>query len=313
MHRCERALDLVFDQHLYSYERGKLAEQLVGDGEVVLVDSGTTGLAVARVLAGRRLTAMPLSIPAADVLAGRPPTKVVLPGGELRPGELTAIGPLAEAGIRALRFDTAVITRSRPRCTSPTVSSAWPRLAPGRFGERHADHRCHLGAAEQPSGRAGRRCRLQLRRRAGRSSPIVARAVCLTGAVGTVPGFAGRVDEHAGRHRGKALGRSIMGTLHGSWSIGALSGAGIGVLAVAAGIPLSGQLLILGVAAVVVASWLATRLLRDVPSPQANQRIRRRPISRSACWARAWPRSFRCCSQRRATSRTSLQETRSRR
>jgi hypothetical protein len=313
MHRCERALDLVFDQHLYSYERGKLAEQLVGDGEVVLVDSGTTGLAVARVLAGRRLTAMPLSIPAADVLAGRPPTKVVLPGGELRPGELTAIGPLAEAGIRALRFDTAVITRSRPRCTSPTVSSAWPRLAPGRFGERHADHRCHLGAAEQPSGRAGRRCRLQLRRRAGRSSPIVAELFVSLALWGLFQGSLDVSMNTQGVTVEKALGRPIMGTLHGSWSIGALSGAGIGVLAVAAGIPLRRQLLILGVAAVVVASWLATRLLRDVPSPQANQRIRRRPISRSACWARAWPRSFRCCSQRRATSRTSLQETRSRR
>jgi DeoR/GlpR family transcriptional regulator of sugar metabolism len=94
-------------------EKHRIAEvvgELVGDGEVVLVDSGTTGLAVARVLAGRRLTAMPLSLPAADALAGRPPTRVVLPGGELRQGELTVVGPLAEAGIRALRFDTAVIT-----------------------------------------------------------------------------------------------------------------------------------------------------------------------------------------------------------
>lgn len=84
--------------------------ELIADGEVVLVDSGTTGLAAARALAGRRLTVMPMSLQAADALAGRPPTTVVLPGGQLRPVELTATGPLAEAGVRALCFDTAVIT-----------------------------------------------------------------------------------------------------------------------------------------------------------------------------------------------------------
>ena len=88
----------------------KLVGDLVQDGEVVLLDSGTTGLEVARVLAGRPLTVMPLSLQSADVLAAEPPTKVLLPGGELRPVELTATGPLAEATVRALRFDTAVIT-----------------------------------------------------------------------------------------------------------------------------------------------------------------------------------------------------------
>jgi DeoR/GlpR family transcriptional regulator of sugar metabolism len=67
-------------------------------------------LEIAKVLAGRPLTVMPLSLQAADVLATAPTTKVLLPGGELRPVELTATGPLAEATVRALRFDTAVIT-----------------------------------------------------------------------------------------------------------------------------------------------------------------------------------------------------------
>jgi DeoR/GlpR family transcriptional regulator of sugar metabolism len=83
--------------------------ELIADGETVVVDSGTTGLEIARVLAGRRLTAMPLSLQAANVLAA-PPTRVVLPGGEVRPVELTATGPLAEIGVQALRFDTALIT-----------------------------------------------------------------------------------------------------------------------------------------------------------------------------------------------------------
>lgn len=88
----------------------KVVGELVDDGEVVLLDSGTTGLAVARAIAGRPLTVLPLSLRAADVLADAPPTKVILPGGELRPVELTTTGPLAEVTVRALRFDTAVIT-----------------------------------------------------------------------------------------------------------------------------------------------------------------------------------------------------------
>lgn len=88
----------------------KVVGELVVDGEVVLLDSGTTALEVARQLAGRPLTVLPLSLQSAGVLAEAPPTKVLLPGGELRPVELTATGPLAEATVRALRFDTAVIT-----------------------------------------------------------------------------------------------------------------------------------------------------------------------------------------------------------
>jgi DeoR/GlpR family transcriptional regulator of sugar metabolism len=83
--------------------------ELVADGETVVVDSGTTGLQVARALAGRRLTVMPFSLQAANALAAGQ-TRVMLPGGEVRREELTATGPLAEAGVRALRFDTAVIT-----------------------------------------------------------------------------------------------------------------------------------------------------------------------------------------------------------
>jgi MFS family permease len=55
--------------------------------------------------------------------------------------------------------------------------------------------------------------------------------------------------------------RVLMSGLHGSWSIGSLAGAGIGALAVAAGISLSVQLLILGTAALLAAGLLTTRML----------------------------------------------------
>jgi DeoR/GlpR family transcriptional regulator of sugar metabolism len=82
---------------------------LIADGESVVLDSGTTCLEVARALVPRRLTVMPLSLHAANALAGAPELRLLLPGGEPRPGELALTGLLAEASLAALRFDTAVI------------------------------------------------------------------------------------------------------------------------------------------------------------------------------------------------------------
>ncbi|MEV7682938.1 DeoR/GlpR family DNA-binding transcription regulator [Streptomyces sp. NPDC088341] len=83
--------------------------ELITDGESVVIDSGTTCLEVARALEDRRLTVMPLSLHAANALTGAPRLKLLLPGGEPRTGELALTGPLTEASLAALRFDTAVI------------------------------------------------------------------------------------------------------------------------------------------------------------------------------------------------------------
>ncbi|WP_433073726.1 DeoR/GlpR family DNA-binding transcription regulator [Dactylosporangium sp. CA-052675] len=82
---------------------------LIADGEAVVVDGGTTCLEVARLLTPRRITVMPLSMHSANALAGGPQLRLLLPGGELRPDELALTGPLAEASLAALRFDTAVL------------------------------------------------------------------------------------------------------------------------------------------------------------------------------------------------------------
>jgi DeoR/GlpR family transcriptional regulator of sugar metabolism len=83
--------------------------ELIGDGEAVGLDSGTTVVEVARALATRRVTAMPLSLHAATALAAGSAVRLLMPGGECRPGELALVGPLALAGIAAVRFDTVVL------------------------------------------------------------------------------------------------------------------------------------------------------------------------------------------------------------
>jgi DeoR/GlpR family transcriptional regulator of sugar metabolism len=88
---------------------------LLRDGEYVWLDSGTTATEIARTLRGRELTLMPMSMRSLNVVtaedrnAGQRPA-LLLPGGSLVPGELCFRGPLAEANIRSLRFDTAVVT-----------------------------------------------------------------------------------------------------------------------------------------------------------------------------------------------------------
>lgn len=84
--------------------------ELLRDGEAVVLDSGTTAVLVGRELAGRRLTVMPMTLHAASVLSPQDSIRLLLPGGDLRPGELAMVGPLALASIGALRFDTAVLT-----------------------------------------------------------------------------------------------------------------------------------------------------------------------------------------------------------
>jgi DeoR/GlpR family transcriptional regulator of sugar metabolism len=89
---------------------GRVAADLLAEGESVVLDSGTTALEVARCLAGRRVTVMPLSLHAAWLLASGEGVRLLMPGGDVRPGELSLVGPLATASLAALRFDTAVLS-----------------------------------------------------------------------------------------------------------------------------------------------------------------------------------------------------------
>lgn len=82
---------------------------LIADGESVLLDSGTTCVAVAHALRHHRITVMPMSLHAAMALADAPHITMIVPGGQPRRDELALTGPMAEAAIAGLRFDTAVL------------------------------------------------------------------------------------------------------------------------------------------------------------------------------------------------------------
>jgi DeoR/GlpR family transcriptional regulator of sugar metabolism len=84
---------------------------LIGTGETLILDSGSTALAVAQSLRGRglALTILTPSVLVALELIDEPDTTVVLTGGELRPGELSLIGPAAEDTLANYNCDTFVM------------------------------------------------------------------------------------------------------------------------------------------------------------------------------------------------------------
>lgn len=65
---------------------------LIGDGESVVLDSGTTCLEVARAFEHRRLTVMPLSLHAVNALTAAPQVSLLVPGGRPRPGSSPSPG-----------------------------------------------------------------------------------------------------------------------------------------------------------------------------------------------------------------------------
>jgi DeoR/GlpR family transcriptional regulator of sugar metabolism len=83
---------------------GDRAAQMVPVGSTVILDSGTTALALARRLAGRRLTVIALDLPVAQAAADGQ-TEVLVVGGRVRNGLYSLVGPWSEGPLASLHAD----------------------------------------------------------------------------------------------------------------------------------------------------------------------------------------------------------------
>lgn len=99
-------LDIESKQHI-----AEATVQQLSVHETVILDSGSTALAVARAIRGRGLglTVVTPSLFVAIELAGEPETTVLVTGGLVRPGELSLIGVETVNSIRAFNCDTYVM------------------------------------------------------------------------------------------------------------------------------------------------------------------------------------------------------------
>lgn len=95
-------------EKLHRREKLRIAEaavKLVQEGQIVMLDSGTTTTAVARLLRSfKNLMVITNAVNIAAELAGSS-LQVILTGGTLRPNSFSLIGPLAEATVERLGAD----------------------------------------------------------------------------------------------------------------------------------------------------------------------------------------------------------------
>jgi DeoR/GlpR family transcriptional regulator of sugar metabolism len=101
------------------------AAALVPDDASVLVDDGTTAVAVARALAGRRIRALALSLHAAAALAARPGAEVRVPGGTIVHDDLSFAGVGALQAVRETRFDVAILGACAADPDSGLTVASW--------------------------------------------------------------------------------------------------------------------------------------------------------------------------------------------
>jgi DeoR/GlpR family transcriptional regulator of sugar metabolism len=89
---------------------GETVAQMISDGETVIIDVGTTALAVAEALSDRRsLTIVTPSLRAAWLLADNAELRVMVTGGTVRPMERSLVGPLSDKAFENLYCDTYIM------------------------------------------------------------------------------------------------------------------------------------------------------------------------------------------------------------
>ncbi|MGA2765489.1 MAG: DeoR/GlpR family DNA-binding transcription regulator [Spirochaetia bacterium] len=89
---------------------GRKAAQLVSDGEVIFLGSGSTAIEVARNLDRHRdLTVITNSLPIITMLTDNPRVSLIVAGGALRRSELSFIGHIVEKTLMELRADKVIM------------------------------------------------------------------------------------------------------------------------------------------------------------------------------------------------------------
>ncbi|MET9242808.1 DeoR/GlpR family DNA-binding transcription regulator [Nonomuraea sp. NPDC003709] len=88
------------------------AAELVRDGDVVLLDIGTTTMRLARRLRGRRVTVVTSSLAVLDVLRSDPEVELLLLGGALRRPYHSLVGVLTEAALSQVVADRVFLGAS---------------------------------------------------------------------------------------------------------------------------------------------------------------------------------------------------------
>lgn len=139
--------------------------ELIEDGEVLLLDGGSTTYEVARLLVGRRLQIVTNSLPVANLFASSSATDLVVVGGYVYPRTGVALGPsanamLAEVSVRRTIlsvggitdrgfFNSNVLLVETERAMMRAADEVVVVADSSKFGRRSLAHLAELGAADR--------------------------------------------------------------------------------------------------------------------------------------------------------------------
>ena len=99
------------------------AAQLVNDGDVVVLDIGTTTALIARALRGRPITVITASVAVLDELRDEPATELVLLGGVLRRSYHSLVGSLTQDALRRLQATVCFLGTSGVQADGTVMDS----------------------------------------------------------------------------------------------------------------------------------------------------------------------------------------------
>lgn len=96
--------DEVFHHRLGEAEKektaiGYAAASLINPGETIILDAGTTTLAVAKAIEPKNLIVITNSVPASTLLTGQKGVSVLLTGGEVRESTYALVGPITRSNL----------------------------------------------------------------------------------------------------------------------------------------------------------------------------------------------------------------------
>ena len=102
---------------------GRRAAELVSDGDVVILDIGTTVAQIARHLRGRRITVITASIAVVDLLRDDTDVELIVLGGVLRKSYLSLVGALTEQALSQITADICFLGASGVRDDGSVLDS----------------------------------------------------------------------------------------------------------------------------------------------------------------------------------------------
>lgn len=137
--RADEDLPIGVKQSLRRAEKMRIAEaavQLIGEGQTIVLDSGTTTAEIAKQIRGLKLQSVNVITNALNIavlLAGAPHVTLIMLGGVLRPSSYSLGGPQAEAALQGLHADILFLGFDG---LDPEIGVMTPHLLEARLNTR---------------------------------------------------------------------------------------------------------------------------------------------------------------------------------